>query len=69
MNVKHLVHSDVNKPFHVFTRASEHGIDGMLAQRDNDGNVRAIAYCSKLFTETQKRWHVSEQELTLPFTV
>ena len=62
-STKPLAHPDINKPFHVFTDASMHGLGGMLAQQDEDGDFHPVAYCSKVFTDTQSRWHVSEQEL------
>ena len=63
MNIEYLKHPEIDKPFHVFTDASKYGIGGMLAQMDDDGKAHPIAYCSKVFTDTQTRWHVSEQEL------
>ena len=32
----------------------------MLAQV-HDGTIQPVAYCSKVFTETQQKWHVSGQ--------
>ena len=61
-STKPLAHPDMKQPFHVFTDASKNGIGGMLAQV-KDGHMQPIAYCSKVFTETQTRWHVSEQEI------
>ena len=62
MDADYLIHPDRSKSFHVFTDASKYGIGGMLAQVDEKGVYRAVAYCSKVFTDTQTRWHVSEQE-------
>ena len=62
-SVKPLAHADVDKPFHVFADASKYGIGGMLAQVDDNGDMRPVAYCSKVFSSTQTRWHVSEQEV------
>ena len=61
-SVEPLAHPDISRPFHVFTDASKNGIGGMLAQ-EHDGKMQPIAYCSKVFTDTQARWHVSEQEI------
>ena len=61
-SVDTLTHPDMNKPFHVFTDASKYGLGGMLAQ-EIDGKIKPVAYCSKVFTDIQTRWHVSEQEL------
>ena len=62
-SVKPLAHPDVHRPFHVFADASKYGIGGMLAQEDIDGDMQPVAYCSKVFSSTQTRWHVSEQEI------
>ena len=35
----------------------------MLAQYDHNGILQPVSYCSKVFTPTQTRWHMSEQEL------
>ena len=59
----HLMHPDISKPFHVWTDASKCGLGGMLAQVDETGTMRPVAYCSKVFNPTQTNWHVSEQEL------
>ncbi len=63
MNTKTLRHPDISKPFHVFTDASKYGLGGMLAQHDENGKLTPVSYCSKVFNETQQRWHVSEQEI------
>ena len=57
------LHHYIRKPFHAFTDASKYGIGGMLAQTGKAGRMHHIAYCSKVFTDTQMRWHVSEQQL------
>ena len=57
-------HPDLTQQFHVFTDASMLGVGGMLTQWDeNSGSYQPVSYCSKVFNQTQKRWHVSEQEL------
>ena len=60
---KFLRHPDFEKEFYIVTDASHVGIGGMLAQMDENGILRPIEFASKKFTETQQRWHVSEQEL------
>ena len=62
-NVDHLTHPDLAKPFHVFTDASKYGLGAMLAQYDDNGIIRPVSYCSKIFDSTQQNWHVSEQEI------
>ena len=61
-SVKPLAHPLMTEPFHVFTDASKNGLGGMLAQV-HDGKIQPVAYCSKVFSETQQNWHVSEQEV------
>ena len=62
-NVDHMMHPELSKEFHIFTDASKYGIGGMLAQYDKNGVMRPVSYCSKIFSQTQQNWHVSEQEL------
>ena len=63
-STKHLVHPNIKESFHIFTDASQYGIGAMLAQIDpNDGIMKPVSYCSKVFNSTQQNWHVSEQEL------
>ena len=62
-SVEPLVHPNLDKQFHVFTDASKYGIGGMIAQYDDQERLRPVAYCSKVFNDTQTRWHVSEQEV------
>ena len=62
-DAKYLLHPDLSKHFHVFTDASKAGIGGMLAQYDDQGRLRPVSFCSKVFNGTQQRWHVSEQEI------
>ena len=63
-NTNHMRHPDATQEFHVFTDASQIGLGGMLAQWSPEHNqYQPVAYCSKVFSQTQQRWHVSEQEL------
>ena len=58
-----LVHPDYNKPFIVKCDASNHAIGGVLMQQDDSGRLRPIEFASKQLNSTQRRWHVSEQEI------
>ena len=58
-----LFHPDMNKEFYVVADASSVGIGGMIAQLDENGVLRPVEFCSKLFNQTQQNWHVSEQEI------
>ena len=57
-----LSHPDFTKPFEVYCDASIDGIGCVLAQRQN-GLLRPVQFCSKLFSKTERNWHVSEQEI------
>ena len=61
-DAKYLKHPDETKPFHLFCDASIDGIGGMLAQYF-EGVLYPVAFCSKVFSKTQRNWHVSEQEI------
>ena len=59
-----LHHPDPDKTFHLFCDASEKGIGGLLAQKDEKtGHFNPVEYSSKTFNTTQQNWHVSEQEI------
>ena len=60
---KIIYHPDFNKEFFVVCDASQKGIGGMLAQKDENGILLPIEFCSKTFNTTQQNWHVSEQEV------
>lgn len=57
-----LMHPNFDKEFVVVCDASSEGMGAMLAQYDEKNNLRPIEFASKVFTETQKNWHISEQE-------
>ena len=60
--IEALAHPDFSKPFHIMCDASSLGLGGALCQKV-DGELVPIYHCSRLFTQTQQNWHVSEQEL------
>ena len=35
----------------------------MIAQYDDNNQLRPVSFCSKTFNQTQQNWHVSEQEI------
>ena len=61
-----LFHPDFKKKFYVITDASIDGIGGMLGQYVSikyPDILVPIDFASHIFNPTQRRWHVSEQEL------
>ena len=54
---------DITKKFYLFTDASDIGIGAALMQRDENGRYYPVAFGSKLLTETERNWHISEKEL------
>ena len=62
-NAKFIAHPDWNKEFYVVCDASGDGIGGMLAQLNDEGVLQPIEFCSKLFNNTQRNLHISEQEI------
>ena len=61
---KYLIHPDYNKEFFVVCDASNEGIGGMLAQYcPIKKQLLPVEFASKTFSDIQKRWHCSEQEI------
>lgn len=57
-----LVHADFSKPFIVQCDASSVGVGAVLAQLDDDGNERPIAYMSQKLNRAQRNYTVTELE-------
>ena len=51
-----------NRRFEVYSDASTIAVGGVLQQRDNEGNLHPIHYCSKKLTTTQQRYTTQEIE-------
>ena len=62
MDAEMLHHPDHNQPFAVYCDASIDGIGAVLVQH-HGGRQVPVSFCSKLFSKTQRNWHVSEQEI------
>ena len=58
-----LSHPDLTLPFEVYCDASIDGIGAVLAQRTHDQKIKIVQFCSKVFGQTQRNWHISEQEI------
>lgn len=54
---------DPNKTYYLQTDSSGYALGGALYQLDDEGKQHVMAFCSKGFTEAEKRWTVSEQEM------
>jgi hypothetical protein len=50
------------KPFQLYTDASSGAVGGCLAQYDDEGKEKPIAFFSKKLTPTQMRWSTIERE-------
>ena len=57
-----LHYPDFAKPFVVYCDASDRGVGVVLAQADNNGMEKVIAYASKAFTKSEINWTVTEKE-------
>ena len=62
MNADMVYHPDTDKPFAIYCDASVDGVGAVLTQV-HDGQLRPVSFCSKLFNQTQRNWHISEQEI------
>ena len=58
-----LAFPDFEKQFIVTTDASGYGIGAVLKQLDADGKERVIAYASRVLTDVEQRYWITEKEL------
>jgi len=61
-----LRYPDFQKPFIVCTDACQSGIGAVLAQQE-DGKEWAVAYASRILSETERRYHINEKEMLAVF--
>lgn len=54
--------ADPNKPFTIFTDASDRGIAGILTQLDDHGEERPLLYLSRKLNPTEQRYSTIERE-------
>jgi len=53
---------DFNKPFILYTDASDYAIGYILGQKDDKGRERVIAYAGTSLTKSQRNYHITEKE-------
>jgi transposase InsO family protein len=58
-----LAHPDWSKPFVLYTDASNIGLGAVLSQMNDDNMEVNIAYLSRLLTDTERKYSVSEKEM------
>jgi len=58
-----LAYPDYTKPFVLDTDASDVGIGAVLAQRDEDGHERVVAFASRTLSKAERRYCVTRREL------
>jgi transposase InsO family protein len=57
-----MAYPQVNKPFKLFTDASQYAVGAVLVQEDNTGTDRVIHYVSHQLSSTQQKWAAIERE-------
>jgi hypothetical protein len=62
-NSIHLVQPEVSLPYIINTDASGRAIGGVLMQTNREGETHIVSTASRVLTETERRYSVTEQEL------
>lgn len=57
-----LAYPDFDKEFELFTDASQTAIGALLAQRDDNNQLRAVSYLGRGTTPQESRWNITELE-------
>lgn len=57
-----LRYPDFSQPFIIYTDACQHGIGAVLAQQ-SEGKEWAVAYASRILSQTEQRYHINEKEM------
>jgi RNase H-like domain found in reverse transcriptase len=54
---------DQSKPFQIESDASKMATGAVLTQLDSNGNRHPVAFLSKTFSETERKYKIYDQEL------
>ena len=57
-----MIYPDPNKPYKLFTDASDYAVGAVLTQQDDAGLDRPVHYISKTLTTLQRKWATIEKE-------
>ena len=57
-----LSYPDFNRPFIIYTDASERGLGAILSQEQSDGKEHVIAYASRSLNSAEKNYAITDQE-------
>ncbi len=55
-----VTHLNFDKPFILYTDASDEGVGAVLHQKGDDGREQIIACTSKIFNEHEKKYPITE---------
>ena len=53
---------DIHRPYNLYVDACEYAVAGVLAQQDDDGHDRPVAFASVKLNPSQRAWATIEKE-------
>jgi len=59
----HLIHSNDELPYSIYTDASKFAIDALLMQTDKNGGTYITSTASRVLTATEQKYSTGEHEL------